>query len=131
MTEFALTPSEPIETRFSQFKAMLFAAFRDKYKRAPRWDGAEQNQLAKLLKGMPELTILQFQVALANIFNSGDIPKGERPSRWLPRLDSYIEEHHNVFGRNPSDAMFDYTAKKRAEQDRLRMTEPGVNWRPN
>ena len=122
MVEFSLTAPEPIETRFKPFKAIIETEYK-KHGWLLRWGAQDGDQLSRLLKEMPDLTELVFHRAVKNMTESGDVPKGQRPSNWLPKIESYIVEAHNSFGKNHSDVEWDMTAKERIQHDQLRRSQ--------
>ena len=121
--DFTLTPPEP--SKFTACKQLIEACYQQRGWLL-RWGGMECNQLSRLLKEMPQLTPEIFRRALFNIAESGDIPKGQRPGQWLPKLEAYIVEAHNTFGRHPSDTAWDLSARERAQ----RLQSPS-RWRAN
>jgi hypothetical protein len=102
MNDFLLTSGEPTESRFTLFRRRIFGAYQQKWGSDPRWGGMEQNQLARLLKEMPKLTLEEFALAVQNALASDDIPEQQRPGLWLPRLESYLKHAHDRFSRKPN-----------------------------
>lgn len=95
-----LTKAEEKEpTRFTIFKAVVFRFYQWKWGRAPLWDGAEANQLSRLLKADPSLDVQTFSVWLKNYGSSQDISPGERPCMFIPRITKYSVAALNQFGR--------------------------------
>jgi hypothetical protein len=101
MTEFSLTSPEPKDNRFQVFKLLIEQMFMWRWHVMPRWGAPEADQLKRFIKENSTLTDLEVKRALYNLSQSSDIPEMQRPSRWLPRLESYVVHNHNVYGRNP------------------------------
>lgn len=62
------------------------------------WDGQEGRALNLVLKAMPDLAIEQFENCLNNRAKS-QVNHGERPSRWLQAITSYIAGPIDRFNR--------------------------------
>src|SRR5438105_2574918 len=103
---FALTSPEPRDIRF--------AAYRDLIERGHRWacvnvwccpvfevgwDMRDAAQLRRHLDSNPQEIPSNFGQALHNYFRSLDHPSGERPFRFLPRIDCYRVKPQNTFRR--------------------------------
>lgn len=102
MTDFVLTPPEFTDIRFKFFRMTVEAFYLWKWGRTCPWDGAESNQLTRLLKADPKLTLQDFRLFLYNYGCSDDITPGERPRSFIPRLHNYSVTSLDRFGRDPN-----------------------------
>lgn len=102
--DLVLSPSEgktpKVDSRFPPFKELIFRFCIWKWGREPMWDGAEANQLSRLLKADPKLETNTFAVWLKNYGASKDISPGERPCMFLPRISKYSVVALNQYGRD-------------------------------
>lgn len=88
------------DERHIRFKDLIFRFYQWKWKRKPGWDGSDAAQLARLLKANPDLDDITFATWLRNYGESKDITPGERPRRFLPRIENYSVRPLNQFGRD-------------------------------
>jgi hypothetical protein len=94
-----LSLSKSTDERFTPFKEAVWGFYLWRWKREPPWDGAEQNQLSRLLKASPKLDLATFKLWLYNYGRSENLKPGERPCRFLARLDEYSISPLDRFGR--------------------------------
>jgi hypothetical protein len=117
------------DPRFTPFKERIFAFYRWRWSNGEcPWDGSEANQLSKLLKSCPKLSIQDFSRWLYNYGQSEDIAPGERPRAFLPRIHRYSVTNLDRYGRDPNvrpgetfaerDEKGNSTAFERARQNR-------------
>src|SRR6266849_10150433 len=99
---FALTPPDGNGTRFTAFRDSVLKFYQWKWGRCCPWDGAEANQLSRLLKSDPTLSLQDFRLFLYNYGCSDDITPGERPRSFLPRIHDYSVTPLDRFRRNPN-----------------------------
>jgi len=125
MEEFELTAPEPKDTRSEEFKDLIFRGYRWACENVwhipivePGWDMRDGAQLKRYLAANPEEEIILFGQTLHNYFRSLDHSSGERPFRFLPRLDCYRVKPQNVFRRD-QDAQIDtaQTQRQRRSSD--------------
>jgi hypothetical protein len=113
---------QPPDPRHVPFKEVIFRFYRWKWGRDPQWDGAEGNQLSRLLKSDPKLDERTFAVWLRNYGNSEDIAPGERPCMFLPKISRYSVVALDRYGRNGNGESKDaaLARKNREVLERLR-----------
>src|SRR5208337_60171 len=114
--DFVLTPPELSESRFATFKDLIFRGYNWKHGISPGWDVRDATQLKRHLAANPEETIGVFGQTLLNYFRSEDHSSGERPFRFLPRLDCYRVKPQNAFRRD-QDAKIETAQSQRQRRN--------------
>ena len=105
------------DPRFTPFRERIVAFYQWKWNQECAWDGSESNQLARLLRSCPNLDVNTFSRWLYNYGLSDDIPPGERPRKFLPRIHDYSVTKLDRFHRDPSKGNGE---KSNAKPDRFR-----------
>src|SRR5256885_16470890 len=113
--EFFLTAPEPQETRFTPFRDLIERAYAWRWQKECPWNGSEANQLSNLLKTCPKLDGTEFAHWLKNYMMSQDYPPGERPCRFLPRIQNYSIEPLDRFSRS-QNAIIDNAQTQRLKR---------------
>lgn len=123
------------DLRFMPFKERIFAFYTWRWKQECPWDGSEAGNLARLLKACPKLDVDSFSRWLYNYGISQDIPPGERPRKFLPRIHDYSITPLDRFRRDPNaengktfaarDEAATDTARERARENRRRTLTDG------
>src|SRR5208337_1688512 len=105
--ELVLTAPSPQDNRFAMYRDLIERGHRWACKTVWNievfeigWDMRDAAQLRRHLDSNPDETLAKFAQALLNYFSSRDHSSGERPFRFLPRIDCYRVKPQNVFRRD-------------------------------
>lgn len=109
MIESAMLPAPVVDVsvrdpRHQRFKDLIFRMFWEDRGTTCPWDDREGKQLKDLLVTYPHVDEREFAQWLENYMFSEDRTPGQRPYRFLPRMDRYTIEPLDRFGRGISTA---------------------------
>src|SRR5208337_3383968 len=121
--ELVLTAPSPQDNRFAMYRDLIERGHRWACKTVWNievfeigWDMRDAAQLRRHLDSNPDETLAKFAQALLNYFSSQDHSSGERPFRFLPRLDCYRVKPQNAFRRD-QDAKIETAQSQRQRRN--------------